>query len=252
MVNPSDQTISIIRQTRQVIVVNKPNGLATQAPSGIDSLEFRVKRFLDGQRDDRQQSTDGKAVYLGVPHRLDRPASGVIIFASDKPAARFLAEQFRERRVGKTYWALVTGHVDPKRGTWEDWMRKVPGEARSEICSPDFGGAQIARLHYQVLAETGAGALASCLLEIDLDTGRSHQIRVQAGSRQHPIVGDELYGSQEWFGPRVDDVRRRAIALHARHLEVADPAGGDTLSLVAPLGQDWPDWCRQPDLESRS
>ncbi len=230
---PAAEPPQVIRITDHLIAVNKPSGLATQAPSGIDSMEVRVKRYL-AQLDG---TTTGGKTYLGVPHRLDRPASGAIVFARDKKTARFLAEQFQNRRVQKTYWALVTGQVSPVDGTWTDWMRKIPDEPRSEICAPDTGEARSALLHYRVLASDHNNSL----LEIDLETGRSHQIRLQASTRGHPILGDQLYGADGSFGPRHADTRRRGIALHARQLEIVDPETREPLIFVAPLPEYWPD-----------
>ncbi len=220
--------------TDHLIAVNKPSGLATQAPSGIDSIEVRVKRFLAQRKDHR---AGGLArTYLGVPHRLDRPASGAMVFALDKKAARRLAEQFQRRQVKKTYWALVSGRGLPKQGTWTDWMRKIPDEARSEICEPEDPGAQSAVLHFRVLESTDQ----QTMLEINLETGRTHQIRLQSANRGYPILGDSLYGSSEWFGPLVHDARRRGIALHARELVICDPGTGKALTLVAPVPDSWP------------
>lgn len=220
----------IVLETDRILAVCKPGGLLTQAPSGIDSMEVRVKRYL------AQQTGNTGKVYLGVPHRLDRPASGAMVFARDKKAARFLAEQFQQRRVRKIYQALVSGTVQPDRGTWTDWMRKIPDEARSEICREDTDGAQSAVLHYHRVAERGGLSL----LSIQLETGRSHQIRLQSGSRGYPILGDELYGSTTAYGPQSDDVRLRWIALHARRLEIVDPASEKLLQIVAEVSEHWP------------
>ncbi|MGI9516071.1 MAG: RluA family pseudouridine synthase [Pirellulaceae bacterium] len=219
----------IIHETEDWLAVNKPGGLLTQAPSGIDSMEVRVKRYLA-----TQQSTPGK-VYLGVPHRLDRPATGVMVFAKHKKAARRLAEQFQNRQVEKTYWTLVSGRVEPDSETWIDWMRKIPDEARSEICGENDEGSQRAVLHYRVVRPIADGSL----LEIKLETGRSHQIRLQAASRGHPVFGDSLYGSDIAFGPQTNDTRLRQIALHARQLEIVDPATREPVILEAEVPVDW-------------
>ena len=219
----------------QIIVVNKPPGLPTQAPSGIDSMEVRVKRFLANQ--DGGASTRSGQVYLGVPHRLDRPASGVMVFARTKNAARHLARQFQERTVGKSYWAVVSGVVAPTQGTWIDTMRKIPDEARSEICEPDTDGARRAVLHYR----RRPSAHPATLLEIRLETGRSHQIRLQAASRGHPLLGDDLYGSDILFGPPTPDLRQRSIALHARSLVLVDPETEQPVSFAAEPPEFWPD-----------
>ena len=214
----------ILHESDRILAVCKPGGLLTQAPSGIDSMEVRIKRYLAEQTGNR-----GK-VYLGVPHRLDRPATGVMVFAKDKKTARILAEQFQQRKVRKQYLAVVSGTVQPESGTWTDWMRKVPDEARSEICREQDENAQQAVLHYaRVRTATDVSWLS-----IQLETGRSHQIRLQAGSRGHPILGDELYGSTVDYGPASDDLRLRWIALHAHKLQIIDPDSGKSLEIVAP------------------
>lgn len=222
-------SINIVTETDAYVVINKPNGLATQAPSGIDCAEMRVRNYLSSQ--------SGESPYLGIPHRLDRPVSGVIVFAKTRRAARKLARQFQDRDVDKTYWALVEGRPDSPQGTWRDWMRKVPDEPRSEICSESAEGAQAAVLHYETVGETSGRTL----LQIKLETGRSHQIRLQAGSRGLPVLGDQLYGSSVAFGPETEDLRKRWIALHARQLKFQDPDSSDLVSVEAPVPDD-PAW----------
>ena len=219
----------ILAELGPCLVVLKPPGLLTQAPPGIDSLEERIKRFL--------KARDEKAgrVYLGVPHRLDRPASGAMVFAKHVRAARRLAQQFELRQVEKTYWALVEGHVRPREGTWRDHVRKIPDVAKAEIVSGDHADAREAIMHYRTLER-----LASCSwLEIHLETGRMHQIRVQCSSRGHPLLGDSLYGARETFGEEYEDVRLRAIALHSRVLAFVHPMTHVPMSFVAPLPGAW-------------
>ena len=211
------------------LVVSKPAGLLTQAPPNIDSLEVRVKRFLK-RRDGKQ----GR-VYLGVPHRLDRPVSGILVLAKHVRAARRLSEQFEGRTVRKTYWALVEGEVRSASGKLVDHLRKVPGEARAEVVAEDHGEGRIAVLNYQVRG-TFHGAT---WLQIELETGRTHQIRIQLGSRGHAILGDTLYGASTTFGPETDDERQRAIALHAHMLGFRHPMTKEPVSLSAPLPDYW-------------
>lgn len=209
--------------------MNKPGGLLTQAPPDIDSLELRTKKWLK-VRDEKP----GK-VYLGVPHRLDRPVSGVIVLAKNVRAAKRLADQFRERTAKKTYWAVVEGVVEEESGTWTDWMRKVPGEARSEIVDQDHEDAKQAILDYTV-RQRGENRT---WLEINLQTGRTHQIRLQCGSRSHPIMGDQLYGAITAFGPETEDTRKRWIALHARQLLLDHPILHEPVEQTAPLSPHW-------------
>ena len=211
------------------LVVNKPSGVLTQAPPGIDSLEVRIKSWLK----EREQKPGN--VYLGVPHRLDRPASGAMVFAKHVRATRRLAEQFEGRLVEKTYWACVAGEVTPAEGTWIDHVRKVPDQPRAEIVPCDHPEARQAVLHYRVL---GGGPWGTWL-EIRLETGRMHQIRLQSASRGYPVLGDAMYGSAVPFGPQYEDVRLHAVALHARRLAFHHPMTHEPVAVTAPVSPDW-------------
>src|SRR5262249_9582985 len=156
-------------------------------------------------------------------HRLDRPVSGVVLFARNTKAARRLAEQFQTRQVRKVYWAAVErsgrGDVPPAEGVWEDWLLKVQDEARSERVATETPGARHARLRFRRLTERPEGAL----LDVEPETGRMHQIRIQAASRGWPVLGDLAYGARRPFGPPEEVPRDRVIALHARALTFLHP-----------------------------
>ena len=225
----SNTEVDVLYEDGPCLVVNKPPGLLTQSPPGIDGLEARVKRMLE-HRPDRPER-----VYLGVPHRLDRPASGAMLLATRRKETQRLARQFEAREVEKVYWVCVTGQVTPADGTWEDFIRKVPGEARAEIVEKPHPQARDAVLHYRTLAVAEWGTW----LEIALETGRTHQVRVQAASRGHPVLGDAQYGSTVPFGPQHEDERLRAIALHARRLKFQHPKSREMVLVTAPVSQDW-------------
>ncbi len=245
--------IEILYEEGPCLVVCKPPGVATQAPPGIDSLETRIKLYL------KQRDGSPHDVYLGVPHRLDRPASGAIVFATRRRAAQKLAKQFEHREIKKTYWAWVEGQPDPPEGTWRDSVRKIYGKPQAEIVAADHPDARLAVLHYRVvrtgsffssttqlnghdsIQEAGAVAVPASLLEIDLETGRTHQVRIQTASRNHPVLGDRLYGSKVPFGPSQDDERLRAIALHARTLAFRHPTSKEWVSITAPMPAFWPE-----------
>lgn len=228
---PPHTQIDILLEDGPVLVVNKPGGLLTQAPPGIDSLEARIKSFLK-----HRDAKPGK-VYLGVPHRLDRPASGAMVFAKHSRAARRIAEQFEGRLVQKTYLAIVAGEVAPAAGTWTDHIRKVPDRAEAQIVPPNHPDGREAVLHYDVLSTLASPAAS--VLRITLETGRMHQIRVQAAARGHPLFGDAQYGSAVPFGPREDDARRRWIALHAVRLAFRHPMTREPVAVEAPLPEPW-------------
>ena len=225
----NDLGFQILYEQNGCLVVNKPPGVLTQAVPGVDSLEVRVKAYLAGER-------GGGEVYLNVIHRLDRPASGAIIFGKDLRTTRKLGAQFENRRVQKVYWACVEGNVSPDASRWEDFLYKVEGQPRAEVVAADHPKGRHAALRYRVLKTFDRGTW----LEIELETGRTHQIRVQAASRGHPVLGDKQYGSSVSFGPQFDDERLNAIALHARSLTFRNPDTHDTIVAEAPVAAYWP------------
>jgi len=224
----STEPLSLLFADPACLVVWKPPGVLTQAPAGIDSLEVRIRAFLESQ-------SPGLPIYLGLPHRLDRPVSGALVMGLARRTTRKLADQFEARRVKKIYWACVHGHVQPESGTWRDWMRKIPDRPLSELLPADHADAREAILHYRVLGHCPRGTW----LEIVLETGRMHQIRLQAASRGHAILGDELYASAEPFGEQFEDGRLRAIALHARELGFQHPVTREALHFTADLPAAW-------------
>jgi len=223
------QGFDILLEDGPALVVCKPPGVATQAPTGIDSLETRIRDFI------RQREAKTGNFYLGIPHRLDRPASGAIVFARHVRAAQRLARQFEARTVRKIYWAAVAGVVEPAEGVWTDHLWKVYGQPRAQVVEPTHPGAQHAVLRYRTLGRHEHGSL----LEIELETGRTHQVRVQAASRGHAVLGDELYGSPLTWGEQYEDWRLRAIALHARELEFDHPMRRERVRVVAPAPTAW-------------
>lgn len=223
----------ILHEDEACLVVCKPGGLLTQAPLGIDSLEVRIKKLL------RERDGIEGDVYLGVPHRLDRPVSGVLVFAKDRKTARKISNQFELRKVEKTYWALVQGDMQPESGTWTDYLKKVEGDPRSVVTEQRDPEGQNAVLHYQVVKQV-TEPIPATLLEITLETGRTHQIRIQCASRGHALLGDEMYRSPYHFGPPTDNERERMVALHARRLSFWNPLTRGVMTCVAPLPEYWP------------
>jgi len=232
-----------------VIALDKPAGLATQAPAGIESVEAWLRRRLAGTHPPR-------SIYVGVPHRLDRPVSGVLLMAVTPRAARKLSRQFERRQVEKTYLAMLAPtHPDAARGSgsepdaadcaeWHDLVEKVPDEPRARVVQETGPRVREAVTHARLLARLTSGRL---LVELQPLTGRMHQLRLQAASRGIPVVGDELYGRSEQpsFGPPVDDPRARPIALHAWRIRYADPDTGREVVAEAPLPGFWPDEARR-------
>jgi 23S rRNA pseudouridine1911/1915/1917 synthase len=220
----------ILYEDNHCLAVAKPAPLLTQGvPPGIPTLEAMAKAYL------RERYHKPGNVYLGIPHRLDRPVSGVVMFARNTKAARRLAEQFQEHQVTKVYWAAVEGDVQPAAGVWEDWLRKIAEEARTEPAEPGSPGARRAVLRYRRI---GAGP-GTTLLELRPETGRMHQLRVQAATRGWPVRGDVLYGARSAFGPPAELPRDRVIALHARSLTFLHPIRYEPITLTAPLPGYW-------------
>jgi len=220
----------VLFEDHHLIAVHKPAGVMTQAPAGVPSLEAEVKAYI------KDKYAKPAGVYLGIPHRLDRPVSGVIVFCRNTKAASRVAEQFQQHRVTKVYWALVEGVVTDDAGEWRDFLWKVKDEARSEVVPPDTEGAKEAVTAWRVLRRDAD----TTLLELTPKTGRMHQLRVQAAARGHPVLGDALYGSTRPFGPAAELARDRVIALHARRLAFEHPFRKVPVDLEAPVPDYWP------------
>src|SRR5262245_59700332 len=223
----------VLFEDHHLIAVLKPAGVLTQAPAGVPSLEAEVKAYI------KEKYAKPAGVYLGIPHRLDRPVSGVIVFCRNTKAAQRVAEQFQQHNVMKVYWGLVERTVADDAGEWRDFVRKVGDEARSEIVPVDADGAKEAITAYRVLRRDAD----QTLLELTPKTGRMHQLRVQAAARGHPVLGDVLYGATRPFGPPAELPRDRTIALHARRLVLEHPFNKTRLELDAPTPHYWePGW----------
>jgi 23S rRNA pseudouridine1911/1915/1917 synthase len=180
------RSVVVLHEHAGVLAVHKPAGLATQAVRGIDSMECRVREMLAGR---------GHDGYLGVPHRLDRCVSGVMLFATTRRAARKLARQFERREITKRYLAIVQAPGSgllPKAGDlWVNHIFKLAGQARGWIATPDDPVAREARSRVLAVSRQNAGVV----LELEPETGRMHQLRIQTACRGMPIAGDLLYGS---------------------------------------------------------
>ena len=146
--------LHILYEDNHCLAVAKPAGLLTQGvPPGVPTLEAEVKAYL------KEKYHKLGNVYLGIPHRLDRPVSGVVLFARQTASARRLAEQFEKREVTKIYWGAVQGRVEPEEGTWEDWLRKIKEESRSEQVAEGTEGARLCVLSYRRLHDFPGGSL---------------------------------------------------------------------------------------------
>jgi 23S rRNA pseudouridine1911/1915/1917 synthase len=213
--------MQVLYEDNHLLAISKPPGLATQgAAIGRDSVVAWARQYLK-ERYDKPGN-----VYVGVVSRLDAAASGVVLLARTSRAAGRLAGQFRERQVKKTYWALVQGNP-PSAGSCEDWLAPDEPRRRMQIAAVRAPEAQLARLHFRRRGSIPGGAW----LEIELETGRKHQIRLQLAHRGWPILGDRKYGCRRPFSD--------GIALHARRLIVEHPVRHEPLELVAPPPETW-------------
>jgi len=213
---------TILYEDNHLLVVSKPAGLPTMGtPGGRPTLLAVAKEYVK-----RKYQKPGN-VYLGIVSRLDAPVTGVVVLARTSKAASRLTAQFRSRTVEKSYWAVVEGVLDPPDGKLVDWLGHDERHRRMHIVGPTQAGAREARLSYQHLGLIQKDSW----LEIQLDTGRKHQIRVQLSHHGHPILGDRKYGSQKPFDA--------GIALHARRLVIAHPTTGQRLEFEAPLPKAW-------------
>lgn len=209
--------LDVLFEDNHLLVVNKPAGLLTQ-PSGTDqqSLETEAKAWIK----DKYQKPGN--VFLEAAHRLDRPVSGIVVFGRTSKAVSRLNEAMRNKDVQKRYYALVEGTPPENEGVLEHYM--IHSDHRAEIVFKDHPEGKLARLLFKVIQRN----LTTTLLEIQLDTGRYHQIRLQLSEIGCPIIGDSKYGGKTPF-------RQGAIALHHIALQIPHPVTKELLLFNAPL-----------------
>lgn len=214
--------LPVLYEDNHLLVVSKPVGLPTQgAAPGRASVLDLARAYL------KQKYNKPGNVYLGIVSRLDASSTGVLVLARTSKAAGRLAEQFRLGRVEKTYWAAVQGHPEPAASECVDWIMKDESQHRMVVTQPTHRLARQARLTYRTLVALDR----ETLLEITLQTGRKHQIRVQLADRGHPISGDTKYGATIGFPA--------GIALHARRLVIEHPVRREPLVIQAPCPASW-------------
>lgn len=214
--------LQVLFEDNHIIIVNKRSGDITQGDkTGDKPLSDVVKNYI------KTKFNKPGNVYLGVVHRLDRPTSGVIIFARTSKALERLNKMLREKKINKTYWAIVKGCPKKEKDTLINFLKKNPKKNKSSVYQHEISGAKRAVLHYQVIQKLDNYSL----LEIDLETGRHHQIRTQLSAIGFPIKGDLKYG----FNRSNKD---GSIHLHARKIEFIHPVSKEQISLIAPTPND--------------
>jgi 23S rRNA pseudouridine1911/1915/1917 synthase len=212
--------LKVLFEDNHLIGVYKPAGILVQGNiSGDITLQDITKEYI------KKRYGKPGGVFLGLVHRLDRPVSGVVLFARTSKAASRVSEQFRSRAVTKIYWALVHGKMNPAEGLLVSYLRK--GEKRVQVVDKEAPDAREAVLSYKTLAFKGDKSR----LEISLHTGRKHQIRAQLGAMGCPVVGDVRYGAPY-------ATQDKTIRLLARSLTFKHPTRSETIHIAAPD----PDW----------
>lgn len=213
----------ILYEDNHLLVVNKRAGEIVQGDrTGDECLAETLKAFV-AQRDGKPGQ-----VFMGIPHRLDRPVSGIVVFAKTSKALERLAAMFREGEVHKTYWALCCAAPQTPEGELEDWLVRNEKMNKSFIAKAGNREAKLARLRYRYLGPTERYHL----VEVELLTGRHHQIRCQLAGMGCVIKGDLKYGA-----PRSNP--DGGISLHSRHISLIHPVRKTPLELTAPLPSSW-------------
>jgi len=214
--------LHILYEDNHLLVVNKPAGMATMGlPDGEETLLTVAKEYVKSRYDKPGN------VYLGVVSRLDVPVSGVVVFARTSKAAARLNDQFRDHTVIKIYHATVEGNISPKEGLLVNHLCEDERHRKMRVTARPTAASKEARLRYKCLKYAGDRSL----LEVTLETGRKHQIRLQLSHQGHPILGDRKYASITPFP--------QGIALHAIRLVIAHPVTRELLTCEAPLPSCW-------------
>lgn len=214
--------LQVLHEDNHIIVVNKRAGDIVQGDkTGDKPLSDVVKDYL------AQKYNKTGNVYLGVVHRLDRPTTGIIIFSKTSKALPRLNKLFADKEAKKTYWAVVKNKPQKVSDTLIHWLKKNPKNNKSTPYAKEIKDSKKAILHYKTLKSLDNYHL----LEVNLETGRHHQIRTQLASIGSPIKGDLKYG----FNRSNPDA---SIHLHARHISFIHPVKKEPISITAPLPKD--------------
>ncbi len=215
------EQLKVLYEDNQIIVVEKKPNIPSQADkTGDMDLLTMVKKYI------KEKYNKPGDVYIGLIHRLDRPTGGVMVFARTSKAASRLSNAIREKQVKKTYLAVVDGIFDKKEGYLENYLYKDERNNISKVVEPTKKNAKIAKLDYKVLKVSPKNKLS--LVEINLHTGRHHQIRVQFSNIGHSLFGDQKYGTRG---------KGKQIALWAYKLTLIHPVTKEKMTFI-----DEPDW----------
>lgn len=214
--------LQVLFEDNHILIVNKRAGDITQGDkTGDKPLNEVVKEYI------KDKYNKPGNVFIGTVHRLDRPTSGVVIFARTSKALERLNKMLREKSIQKTYWALVKNKPKKTKDTLTNFLKKDSKKNKSFVYKKEIDGSKKAILHYSVLKSLDTYTL----LEIDLETGRHHQIRTQLANIGCPIKGDLKYG----FARSNKD---GSISLHARKIEFVHPVSKEYIKITAPTPTD--------------
>lgn len=211
--------MTVIYEDNHIIIVSKTASEIVQGDkTGDTPLSETVKQYL------KEKYNKPGNVFIGVTHRLDRPVSGLVVFAKTSKALSRLNEMFKDGEVKKTYWAVVKNRPPEEEGELVHYMVRNEKQNKSYAYDKERPGSKKAILHYRLIGKSQN----YYLLEIDLKTGRHHQIRCQLAKMGCPIKGDLKYGS-----PRSNP--DGSICLHARHVQFVHPVSKELIELDAPV-----------------
>ena len=214
--------MKVLYEDNHIIVINKAAGEIVQGDkTGDVSLCDTMKQYI------KEKYAKPGNVFIGLPHRLDRPVSGIVVFAKTSKALERLNRMFSEGAVKKIYWALTKGIPTPAEADIDSWILRNEKMNKSFSYPKEVKGAKHALLHYRPVA----ASQNYNLIEVELKTGRHHQIRCQLSSIGCPIKGDLKYGAQR---SNPDG----SISLHARYIEFTHPVSKETIAITAPLPGD--------------
>ncbi|MEL0456286.1 RluA family pseudouridine synthase [Flavobacteriaceae bacterium SZ-1-7] len=223
MSNHSNKSnLQVLYEDNHIVIINKRAGDIVQGDkTGDKPLSDVVKAYI------KEKYNKPGNVYLGTVHRLDRPTTGLVIFAKTSKVLPRLNKLFLSKDIKKTYWAVVKNAPPKTKDTLINWLKKNPKNNKSYAYPNEVEGSKKAILHYKLLKKLDN----YFLLEINLETGRHHQIRSQLSNIGCPIKGDLKYG----FDRSNKDA---SIHLHARHIEFIHPVKNEPVTVTAPLPED--------------
>ncbi len=228
--------IDIVYEDNHLIVVNKHAGEIVQGDkSGDEPLLERVRQYI------KETYAKPGNVFCGLVHRLDRPVSGLVVFAKTSKALSRMCEMFRNGEVHKTYWAITRNAPSEPEGRLQHWITTVERTNKSSAHPTPRPNSKEARLHYRLLGHSERYNL----IEVTLETGRKHQIRVQLSAIGCPVKGDLKYGDKR---SNPDG----SISLMARHIEFIHPVSKQPISLTAPVAANDPLWTAMEKLTTKS